>query len=190
MFVTRASVGPNGENINSSAPLVDQQQTYGSDQATRFFLMEYDAAGLATGRLVTGANGGMATWADIKANALNRGLVLTDNHVGNIPSIGTPLAYDAQTVDFTVGSVLTGATSGATALIIGNVDGGATGILTLKNIVGIFQDDETITDGAGSASANGTAVPNTYALGVGTGQAFLADIAHTANPAGKTDGYG
>ncbi len=41
--------------------------------------------GAATGRLVTGANGGMATWADIKANALNRGIVLTDADVGNIP---------------------------------------------------------------------------------------------------------
>jgi hypothetical protein len=82
--------------------------------------MEYDAAGEATGRLVTGLDGGMATWADIKANALNRGIVLTDADVGNIPS-----------VTFDVG-------------------------------LGV------------------------WVRGAGTGQAFLADIAHTANPANKT----
>jgi Ca2+-binding RTX toxin-like protein len=255
MFLSRASVGPNGVNINSTAPLVDQQQTYGSDQATRFFLMEYDLAGNATGRLVTGADGGMATWQDIKENAARKGILLTDAHVGNIPSVGNPLAYDGQaaTANFKVGTILTGATSGATARIVGDTDGGATGTLVLQNIVGIFQDNEIITDntlafdgqtadftvgtvltggtslatalivsvvdngttgtltlqnitgtfqdneiitdgGAGSALANGAiglalangAVANTFATGAGTGQAFLADIAHTANPAGKT----
>jgi Ca2+-binding RTX toxin-like protein len=255
MPVTRASVDANGQNINSTAPLVDQQQTYGSDQATRFFLMEYDVSGNATGRLVTGANGGMATWADIKENASHRGIILTDADVGNIPSVGAPLlydgqaaaanfkvgtiltgatsgatariigntdggatgtlvlqnivgvfqdneiisdntlAYDAQTANFTVGSILTGGTSLATALIVANNDGGATGTLTLQNIVGTFQDNETITDGAGglavangaigTALANGP-VANSFARGAGTGQAFLADLARQADPTGKT----
>lgn len=120
MFVTRASVDANGDIINSTAPLVDQQQTYGSDQATRFFLMEYDANGDPTGRLVTGADGGMATWADVKANALLRGIVLTDADIGNIPSV------------------------------------------TFNQTSGLWE------------------------RGAGTGQPFLADIAHSANPAGKT----
>jgi Ca2+-binding RTX toxin-like protein len=126
MPVTRASVDASGNIINSTAPLVDQQQTYGSDQSTRFYLFEYDVDGNATGRLVTHADGGMATWADIKANSLlkataagNPAIALTDADVANIPTI---------TVD-----PITGA----------------------------------ITVGRGA---------------LGTGQAFLADIAHTANP--------
>ena len=125
MPVTRASVDAAGNIINSTAPLVDQQQTYGSDQATRFFLFEYDAIGVATGRLVTGADGGMATWADIKANALHTGIVLTDADVGNIPTVA--LTNPALPFD----------------------------ILT-----------------------------NPYIRTGLTGQMFLADIAHTANPFG------
>jgi Ca2+-binding RTX toxin-like protein len=87
MPLTRATLDVNGDPINTTAPLVDQQQTYGSDQNTRFFLMEYDAAGEPTGRLVTHSDGGMATWADIKANALLRGITLTDQDVHNIPVV-------------------------------------------------------------------------------------------------------
>lgn len=69
---------------------------------------------------------------------------------------GSTLAYDAQTANFTVGGVLTGATSGATARITADADGGLTGTLTLKDIVGAFIDNEIITDSTGSATANGT----------------------------------
>ena len=66
------------------------------------------------------------------------------------------LGYDAQTANFTVGLILTGGTSGATGLIVYDRDGGATGTLGLINVVGIFQDNETITDsGSGSATVNG-----------------------------------
>jgi Ca2+-binding RTX toxin-like protein len=109
---------------NSTAPLVEQSQTYGQTENTVFFLKEYypsthpDFPAQPTGRLVTHADGGMATWQDVKDNVLNAfGLVLTDEHALNIPEV-------------------------------------------------IW---------------NGTS----YELGAGTGQAFLADIAHTANPTGK-----
>lgn len=70
---------------------------------------------------------------------------------------GATLAYDNQTANFTVGQTLTGAISGATGLIIADSDSGTTGTLTLRNIEGTFQNNETITDGAGgSALANGT----------------------------------
>ena len=86
MFVTRASRDASGNTINATAPLVDQQQTYGSDQATRAYLFEYDDLGNKTGRLVTNADGGMATWADIKANAVKGGLTpLDDFDVAQIP---------------------------------------------------------------------------------------------------------
>ena len=84
---------------------------------------------------------------------------------------GATLAYDSQSANFTVGSILTGAISGCTARIIGDSDSGATGTLTLRDIVpgdnGYFQDNETITDAVtGSALANGTlSVPTVSLLG-------------------------
>lgn len=68
------------------------------------------------------------------------------------------LNYDAQTANFTAGKVLTGATSGATAVILQDADGGATGTLTLGSIVGTFQNNEIITDNngtPGSATVDG-----------------------------------
>jgi len=66
------------------------------------------------------------------------------------------LAYDAQTANFTVGALVTGGTSGATAIIAQDADGGATGTLTLKDVLGTFLDNELITDTAGgSADVNG-----------------------------------
>jgi len=65
------------------------------------------------------------------------------------------LPYDGQTGNFTVGLVVTGGTSGATARIVADNDAGATGTLTLANITGIFLDNETITDtSTGSATVN------------------------------------
>ena len=70
---------------------------------------------------------------------------------------GSTLGYDAQTGNFTLGLIVTGQTSGATARIIADSDSGATGTLTLREIIGEFDDDEIITDSAtGSATANGT----------------------------------
>lgn len=69
---------------------------------------------------------------------------------------GATLDYDGQTANFTVGSILTGATSGATGRIITDTDSGATGALTLYDVEGTFVDDEVISDDAGgSATANG-----------------------------------
>lgn len=70
--------------------------------------------------------------------------------------VANRLAYDAQTGNFTVGLTLTGGTSGATATITADQDSGTTGTLTLSSIVGVFQDNEIITDSStGSATANG-----------------------------------
>ena len=55
---------------------VDQNQTYTSHPSHQVFLREYvlDADGkpVATGRLLEGANGGMATWGEVKAQARDR----------------------------------------------------------------------------------------------------------------------
>ncbi len=69
------------------------------------------------------------------------------------------LNYDHQTGDFTAGRILTGGTSQAQALIVQDTDGGSTGTLRLRSIVGAFIDNENISDGAsGKAQANGVLV--------------------------------
>lgn len=78
------------------------------------------------------------------------------------------LAYDTQTVNFTVGNILTGQTSGATARIIADSDSGTTGTLSLIDVDGVFVDNEIITDGAsGSATANGGITEGTVSVGTG-----------------------
>ncbi len=78
---------------------------------------------------------------------------------------GSALAYDAQTANFTVGLVITGATSGATARITADADSGLTGTLTVKDIIGVFLDNEIITDSStGSATVNGTLTHQNAAL--------------------------
>ena len=120
---TPLSAGQVGTNLNTTAPLVDQSQTYGSTDVMLFYLKEYDSFGVPTGRLVTHADGGMATWADIKANAAKRGITLLDTDVFNAP---TPVA---------------------------------------------------------------TANPNVFTKGAPTNQAFLADIAHSADPSNGSGGF-
>ena len=45
-----------------------------------------DGDPVATGKLIEGANGGMATWAEVKAQAADMlGIQLTDQDVGNVP---------------------------------------------------------------------------------------------------------
>lgn len=96
---------------NTTSPFVDQSQTYSSHPSHQVFLREYiiNAAGdpVATGRLITnrdlgadgkfgtaddgGAeNGGMATWAVVKAQARDiLGIDLTDADVHNVPLLAT-----------------------------------------------------------------------------------------------------
>lgn len=96
MVVSRANftIDPaTGERVyvNTVSPFIDQNQTYGSHPVTTALLREYDADGVATGRLVSGAGGGMATWADVKANAARVGITLTDMDVLDIPQLALNL---------------------------------------------------------------------------------------------------
>ena len=73
------------------------------------------------------------------------------------------LLYDAETAAFTtLGQILTGGTSGATAELVAATDWGASGLLKIRSVRGTFQDNETITGASeGSATVNGT-VGDTY----------------------------
>ena len=74
MVLTRATLDPRTvQPVNTTTSFVDQNQTYTSHASHQVFLREYEfnAAGdpVNTGKLIEGANGGMATWADLKAQA-------------------------------------------------------------------------------------------------------------------------
>lgn len=55
------------------------------------------------------------------------------------------LDYDGQTANFTLGEIITGATSGAKATVVSQTDGGATGTINLVRISGTFIDNELLT---------------------------------------------
>jgi len=79
------------------------------------------------------------------------------NENEKIGRISQTLNYNAQTANFTLGAILTGGTSGATAVILEDADAGVTGTLTLGTISGTFQNGEIITDSSGgSATVNGS----------------------------------
>lgn len=104
MLLTRATnqPGPDGvlgtdddvhEHINQTTPFIDQNQTYTSHASHQVFLREYvlvEGRPVATGHMLDGVNGGLATWADIKAQAREvLGIELTDADVTNVPMLAT-----------------------------------------------------------------------------------------------------
>ncbi|MDX2156501.1 MAG: peroxidase family protein [Hyphomicrobiaceae bacterium] len=154
------------EARNTTTPFVDQNQTYTSHASHQVFLREYkftedtngdniaDSRAVNTGRLLDGANGGIANWGEVKAQALEKlGIVLTDFDVHNVPLLRTD-AY---------GKFIAGP-NGYAQMITG---AGLDGIINTA-------DDDVI-----EGSAAGTAVT---AAVLRTGHAFLDDIAHHAAP--------
>jgi Ca2+-binding RTX toxin-like protein len=100
MAVTRATLDENGNAVNKVTPFVDQNQTYTSNASHQFFLREYEMrfdpdygheVPVATGRLLNGSEdsgGGLATWADVKKQALEvLGIELDDYDVLNVPEV-------------------------------------------------------------------------------------------------------
>ncbi len=79
--------------INNPTSFVDQNQTYSSHSSHQVFLREYElnANGdpVATGKLIEGGNGGMATWADLKAQAADLlGIQLLGRRCRQYPAAG------------------------------------------------------------------------------------------------------
>src|SRR6185503_15247008 len=112
----------------------------------------------ATGKLIEGANGGMATWGEVKLQARMLGIQLTDFDVGSVPLLRTD-----QYGNFIPNS------AGYAQVITGiGLDG-------IPNTA-----DDIVVSGTPSAPVNPTT-----AGAVRTGHAFLADIAHDAVPIGK-----
>ena len=169
MVLTRATpVDENGvaQHVNQTTPFVDQNQTYTSHASHQVFLREYalndDGVPVATGRLLEGQNGGLATWADIKAQARDLlGIELTDADVLNIPLLRTD-PY-------------------------GEFIRGANGLPQI--VVGLGPDGIPNTDDDEVVSGNLATPVNTVAAGAfRIGHAFLDDIAHNANPFNSNTG--
>jgi Ca2+-binding RTX toxin-like protein len=103
MVLTRAKNQPGPDGIlgnaddeqnatNIDTPWVDQSQTYTSHSSHQVFLREYEnnTAGkpVANGKMLRGDDGGMATWAKVKAQAATLlGITLEDTDVANIPMV-------------------------------------------------------------------------------------------------------
>jgi Ca2+-binding RTX toxin-like protein len=146
---------------NSTTPFVDQNQTYTSHPSHQVFLREYalgvDGKLHATGALLDsiGADGShhMPTWADVKANALKLGILLTDEDVNNVPLLATD-AY---------GNFIPHPVTGMAQVVKKGADG----------IAG--NADDVLVSGTPEA-------PVATSGAVRTGHAFLDDIAHGAAP--------
>ena len=95
MVLTRASDSA-GQSTNETTPWIDQSQTYGSHAAQNFFLREYtitksgaNISAKSNGRLLENSAGGLPTWKDIKAQAKNLGIALSDYDAKSVPVIAT-----------------------------------------------------------------------------------------------------
>ncbi len=172
MVLTRATVSAGTDGImgtaddvrpvNTTTSFVDQNQTYTSHPSHQVFLRQYelDANNVphATGRLIEGANGGMATWGEVKAQARMLGIELTDNDVGSVPLLRTD----------PYGNFIPDAAGYAQIITGVGVDG-------IPNTA-----DDVVVSGTFDIPVNPTTVG-----AIRTSHAFLADIAHDAVPLGK-----
>lgn len=169
------------EAVNVTTPFVDQNQTYTSHPSHQVFLREYATVNgrtVATGRLLDGANGGLGTWADVKAQARTMlGIELTDQDVFNVPLLRTD-AY---------GRFIPNPTTGYAQIILGV---GPDGIPNTS--------DDIVTSGTAANPINLIAMATTPVVinGVSyfgparTTHAFLDDIAHNAVPGSVYDADG
>ncbi|MGH7909027.1 MAG: peroxidase family protein, partial [Thermodesulfobacteriota bacterium] len=173
MVLTRATnqPGPDGmlgtdddihQHTNQTTPYIDQNQTYTSNASHQAFLREYvlvDGKPMATGHMLDGQNGGLATWADIKAQAREvLGIELADYDVTNVPM----LLMDPY------GEFIRG-------------DNGYPQLYVRVPVSTEHPNGIAIVEGNPEA-------PVSTELAIRTGHAFLDDIAHNAAPVFGSDG--
>lgn len=108
------------------------------------------------------ANGGEArlvpfVYSDSQSYCVEMGVNYVRFHSNGGTVRYTTLAYDGQVANFTVGHTIVGGISGATGILVSQVDAGATGTLVLRAVTGTFVDNDPLTDapGAGNGNANG-----------------------------------
>jgi len=178
MIVARAKDAPGATTPkNLVTPFVDNSQTYTSNASHQVFLREYqfsvdtngdgipDSRPVATGRLLDHVNADgsrtLATWADVKANALMLGITLTDHDVGNVPLLATD-AY---------GRFIPGA-NGFVQVVV-QLPGG--GQRLVEGTAAGLDLTNPMPDAAGDATTVGETV-------LRVGHAFINDMARAASP--------
>ena len=182
---------------NTTTPFVDQNQTYSSHPAHQAFLREYmigiDGQMHSTGKLLQRAEGrdgilldnpatltvdesadnnsGMATWKDLKVNALKFGLELVDKDVNNVPILDTD-AY---------GNVKLGPNGHVQVLvtIIGGPNAGVQKFELTPTAIDVADQALTLAEVATKAAIQ---FGGTSAAILKTGHAFINDMAATASP--------
>lgn len=131
----------------------------------------------ATARIIADNDAGLTgvlALVDVRGTFVDNELV-TDGASGSAMANGTQtegvvsvgrsvISFDGQTVDYVIPGTLTGGTSGATATLVSQTDGGTTGTLVITDVRGVFADNETIT-----GSAGGTALVNGGTMLEGSG---------------------
>ncbi|WP_455273810.1 peroxidase family protein [Rhizobium herbae] len=164
-----------GRPVNTTTSYVDQNQTYTSNSSHQVFIRQYvstPGGPAATGKLIEGGNGGMATWAELKAQAATvLGIQLTDQDVAAVPLLRTD-AY---------GNFIPGA-NGYPQLIIGIGPDG------VPNTGDDLVVEGNPADPVDPHNVFGTTAPAVPVRSIFTNHAFLADIAHGAAPDGLADG--
>ncbi len=168
------------EQNNQTTPFIDQNQTYTSHPSHQVFLREYALNGLgqavSTGKLLDGAHGGLATWADVKAQAASMlGIQLSDHDVHNVPLLLTD-AY---------GRFIPGANGFAQVGI--RTDNGTDGIANTADDVIVWVEGipgglDINSPAAITAALIAAGSADTTGVTVRTDHAFLDDIAHAAAP--------
>lgn len=151
--------------------------TGSSSQLVRQFgREEFEVTGLTTGNAATRAWGvtldpNQLAYFEVKAigvqrNGVNKAIYHAVVGGSRAPST---LLYASQTVNFTVGDIVTGANSLATARVVADSDSGATGTLSLEDVQGTFANGEIITGSTtGSATVNGSIADGTHSVdGIG-----------------------
>ncbi|MDB5798726.1 MAG: heme peroxidase [Paucimonas sp.] len=182
MVLTRATMQPGAdgvlgtaddvhEQLNTTSPFVDQNQTYSSHPSHQVFLRAYEVVNgvpKATGELIVNRDlgldgkygtaddtvlGGMATWKVVKAQARDvLGIDLTDEFVGRVPLLATD----------PYGNFIPGP-NGRPQVVMKGVDG-----------IGNTADDILV--------EGNPAAPVSLANALFIGHGFLEDIAHDAVP--------
>jgi VCBS repeat-containing protein len=166
----------NSAGTNTITPFVDQSQTYASNPSHQAFLREYvtgsDGKLHSTGKMLThtepGQDGmlgnaddittkGMATWSDVKLNAMKLGIHLTDANVNNVPTLLTDEYGNLKLGTHGFAQVAFEKADGSIKLFEGNAAG-----LDLTN-------------------PDPADLVTKWTL-VGTGHAFINDKAHSADP--------
>ncbi len=177
MALTRATPAAAGQTelVNTTTPFVDQNQTYTSNASHQAFLRAYksvDGVTVNTGELLDGAQGGIPTWLEVKTQAKDfLGLTLNDQNVLNVPM----LVVDPY------GKIVTGANGFAQVAVTVTLSDNTTVNTYIEGRAGgLDLGALTAADVPPAAIPPGLSVSSVSTIG--TGHAFLDDIAHNAAP--------